>query len=856
MNRDIQIIMHTHWDREWYFTKDETKVLLRNHMENVFDFLENNPDAIYILDGQCVMIDDYLELEPMGEDKIKHYVKNQQLRVGPWYTQTDLLLVHGESIIRNLYYGIKLAQVYGNPMLVGYAPDTFGHASQMPQIYKQFGIDSTIFWRGFSEMKAIKSDFIWEGIDKTQIIGVNLATGYQGAKYLECEPEALRSRMQKIMSVLDRYSATDARLIMNGHDQMPVQENISEIIQNIRLFYPEDKVKISDFENYVNHLREYDLEVVSGELTHCKHSRIHRTIGSTRMDIKLLNSEIEHKIYDVLEPLAVIGQQAGIEYPHKVIEKVLKILFGVHAHDSIGGCNSDDVNQDIKQRLINAKELVDTQIELTLRLLTLSNKDDQKTIVVLNLLPESREDEWVEIELQTRMPKFRLLDENFKEFPFMLIEQRIEDAGRIDRQVAARLLDIKVYISKVLVKIDSIDGLSVKVLSCEELELVDTLELKSSSAFAIENKWYKISLVENNFKLTNKLTGEVIEEIISIENGGDAGDSYDYSPPHEDRLFTSIKNGRIRGSVNIGQFMQELKFNLDMDVPANLEDRKLGISSQTIQYHGFIRLYENDDRVYCELKTENQCIDTRHRIVFKTNRRNDKVLVDGYLSSQFKPIYLKEELDVWEQEKWAEKPISVETMQNFVAIGDNHGDAVIYTKGLKEYEVIDDRIYITLYRSFSHLGKRNLVNRPGRPSGIEIETPSNQLLGQHFKFEFAFSFNQKPINYSKVAKAIVSPLLSYQRKEFNRFNLNTPTKVKKPVVGLSLDLKDTVVSAVKRTEVGNHLLIRVFNPKFEEVTIELPEGTFKASALEEPIIRLESVAIKPQEFVQFIVKNF
>src|SRR5690554_1477304 len=233
MSRDIKILMHTHWDREWYFTKDETKVLLRNHMHEVMEFLEENPETIYILDGQSVMIDDYLELEPEAELRLKALIEKGNLRVGPWYTQTDLLLVHGESIFRNLYYGIKRAKEFGEPMLVGYAPDTFGHSSQMPQIYKQFGIDSTFFWRGFSELKGEKSDFLWKGVDGSEVFGVNLATGYQGAKYLESDPDELNERMKKIMSVLDNYSASPARLIMNGHDQMPIQKNIHYVMENL-----------------------------------------------------------------------------------------------------------------------------------------------------------------------------------------------------------------------------------------------------------------------------------------------------------------------------------------------------------------------------------------------------------------------------------------------------------------------------------------------------------------------------------------------------------------------------------------------------------------------------------------------
>ena len=114
------------------------------------------------------------------------------------------------------------------------------------------------------------------------------------------------------------------------------------------------------------------MDTVKGELIHSKHARIHKTINSTRMDIKLLNNEIEHKLYNILEPLSVLGTYLNIEYPHKLFEKNYKKIFEAHAHDSIGGCNSDKVNSDIKQRLLSVKEVVDTQIELYMRLITLS----------------------------------------------------------------------------------------------------------------------------------------------------------------------------------------------------------------------------------------------------------------------------------------------------------------------------------------------------------------------------------------------------------------------------------------------------------------------------------------------------
>lgn len=852
MKRDIKIIMHTHWDREWYFTKDETKVLLRNHMEEVMTYLEKHPDAIYILDGQSVMIDDYLELEPKAEERLRNLVGKGSLRVGPWYTQTDLLLVHGESIYRNLYYGIKRASEFGEPMKVGYAPDTFGHASQMPQIYDQFGIGSSFFWRGFSELKAEKSDFLWEGIDGTKIVGVNLATGYQGAKYLEENIDELEARMNKIMPVLDKYSAGEARLIMNGHDQMPIQSNIEAVMENMRKIYPEDSISISDFESYVDSLDKDSLEVVTGELSHSRHARIHRTIGSTRMDIKLLNSEIEYNLYNVLEPLAVIGRDAGISYPHGVVEAILKLLFGAHAHDSIGGCNSDKVNQDIKQRLLCAKEMIDTQIELHLRLLTMADRMNNNTLVIVNPLPERRQNEYVEMEMITRTKGFKILDEDDKEVSYTLLSQAEEDAGLIDRQVAARLLDIKVYRSKVMVQVDQMEGLSVRYFKFLEVEDIhDTLS--AAEGKSIENRWGKLYVADNSINYEDYVTGKLHKNILSIENSGDAGDSYDYSPPLKDRIINSSTAGIIQVEKKSGEGIQEMSFTWSIAVPADLSQREEGPDDVEAVFTGAFRMFDNDPKVHAEINHVNLAKDSRYRLVMKTGIVSDEVVVDGYLSEQKKLAYLAEELSVWQEENWVEKPVSIETCQSYVSLKEESAEAVLYTYGLKEYEVLEDEIHLTLFRSFSHLGKRELVNRPGRPSGIEIETPDNELMGKPFTFNVAFSFHKTELNLAKEAKKYLSPIIGYQRKEFNRFNLNAREELVISKENLTLELGQAVVSAVKLTEAQNEIFLRIFNPTAETLVIKLPEKTYRADAMENRLDSMSTATLKPQEIVNLIV---
>lgn len=853
MSRDIKILMHTHWDREWYFTKAETQVLLRNHMFEVIEFLEKNEDIIYVLDGQSVMLDDFIEFAPKWRERTENLVKKGALRVGPWYTQTDLLLVHGESIIRNLYYGMKKAMEYGDVMKVGYAPDTFGHSAQMPQIYSQFGIDSTFFWRGYSELKAEKSDFLWKGIDGSVIFGVNLATGYQGAKYLESDRDELKARMDKIMKVLDKYSAGDSRLIMNGHDQMPIQKNIHSIMENIKEFYKGDKVSVSDFESYVESLKGLVLESVEGELNHSKHARIHKTITSTRMDIKLLNTELEYKIYNVLEPLALLGKELNIDYPHEIFEKCLKELFGAHAHDSIGGCNSDLVNRDIKQRLTQVKEILDTQIELYMRLISLASTSENRNIVTLyNYLPYKRINEKIEMEFITRTSDFKILNGD-REIEYLLLDQEIVDAGLIDRQVAARLLDIKVFKSKVSFVIDEIEGLSTKYLSYEDgdnYSLRDEKKLDTS----IENSLYKIYVENNRLNLLIKEENRVIENVFYIESSGDAGDSYDYSPPHKDLIIDSKDVKIDECEVLKSETQSVLKYNLTYELPKNQNSRDEKILDGKATFKVTISIVDKDV-VNLSIDHTNYLEDTRFRAVLNTEILTDKVESDSHLCVVEKPVYFEKELSIWESDRWAEKPVSIETFNSYVSLEDDMREATMFSYGLKEYEVVDSKIFITLFRTFSHLGKRELINRPGRPSGIEIETPDNQLYKESFNFNLGFTFIKTDRNNSEKAKEFLTPIEGYQLKEFNRFNINIPNVRKNITTNLNLKLNGCVVSALKESENTGDTFIRVFNPTGQEIELVFNEGVFLSNMFEEKLEVLKVYKIKGQEILNILIER-
>src|SRR5579859_4144935 len=188
---NIILVPHTHWDREWYLTFQQFRARLVHTIDKLLDILDRDSNfSHFMLDGQTIVLDDYLEVQPEQEARLKQYTRSGRISVGPWYVQPDEFLVSGEALIRNLQMGLSRAREFGNPMYVGYVPDLFGHIAQLPQILRGFNIDSAVFWRGVGA-EAQQSEFYWEAPDGSRVLVMHLADpiGYSNARQMPLSRE-------------------------------------------------------------------------------------------------------------------------------------------------------------------------------------------------------------------------------------------------------------------------------------------------------------------------------------------------------------------------------------------------------------------------------------------------------------------------------------------------------------------------------------------------------------------------------------------------------------------------------------------------------------------------------------------
>src|SRR5256884_3709867 len=226
----VYIVPHTHWDREWYETFATFRAQLVKLWDELLALTEADPDHRFLMDGQTVVIDDYLEVRPTAKARLERAIAGGQIQVGPWYTPPDEFLGSGETLIRDLQRGIASADAHGGSMPVGYLPDSFGHAAQMPQLYRQLGFRHAAVWRGVP-LAIDRVAFIWEAPDGSRILTAYMGNSYSHGVDLPTEPDALAARIAAALRAIEPFHPTSHVLLMNGNDHVLPQRALSAAVR-------------------------------------------------------------------------------------------------------------------------------------------------------------------------------------------------------------------------------------------------------------------------------------------------------------------------------------------------------------------------------------------------------------------------------------------------------------------------------------------------------------------------------------------------------------------------------------------------------------------------------------------------
>lgn len=382
----ILVVSHTHWDREWYLSFQQFRARLVEMMDALLALPERESRfTSFTLDGQTVLLEDYLEVRPERRAEIRERVRQRRLLIGPWYTSPDEFLVSAEALIRNLMLGHRIAAEFGEPMKVGYVPDSFGQMAQLPQILQGFGIGAAVFWRGVGDAPGL-TEFRWRAPDGSTVLAVHLPEGYGNGADLPAEREALVERLAAVQEHLAAGATTDHLLLMNGGDHKWPQENLPQVLALANEALEDATLIQGTLPDYIKAIEKDSppLPTMEGELRCAKYAYLLPGTLSSRMPLKQRNAAVQTLLERWAEPFSAFAELVNWETGNPMdgespsnlpicqsarplIWQAWKYLLQNQAHDSICGCNVDAVQRDMEVRFAWAEEIGEEVVRQSLR---------------------------------------------------------------------------------------------------------------------------------------------------------------------------------------------------------------------------------------------------------------------------------------------------------------------------------------------------------------------------------------------------------------------------------------------------------------------------------------------------------
>jgi mannosylglycerate hydrolase len=748
------IVPHTHWDREWYLPFEQFQLRLGAVVDEVLDVLERDPEfTSFTLDGQAVVLEDYLEARPENEARLRALLAAGRLDIGPSYILPDELLVGGESLVRNLLLGRFVCERFGaRPSSVGYLPDSFGHPLQLPQILAGFGIRSFIFSRGLGdELDELGVLFRWRAPDGSEVLAIQQLSSYSNFAHLGDASDAqarVESIAQRFGEALERAGVHEL-LLCAGDDHVHIREDLPVLCTELAARLPGTEVAIAGYGEYVDALEPAPLPVWNGELLGSRLQNVLRGVNSARLYLKRANEAAESRLVAVETLGGLRTLHTGEHFPLDDFRLAWGRLLRCQPHDSICGCSCDEVHRDM---LVRYEQLERTVAALGRRALaglrTETDGSGSGKVGVVNVLPDRR-------------------------------RGLVEVAG----------------MEPVVVELDGFSARTIELTSAPS----SADGVAGAGGAAIESDRFRVEAGNaGTLTLLDKRTGQRLEHLHRLEDELDMGDLYNFCPVAGASPWRS--DSAVVRVLRVGPPVWELELRFTAERPVGLgADLRPESEPGSLAVTTLVRLIQGVERVEFRTTVQNATRDHRLRVVFPVGESASpaaRVRAEGQFALVDRPLAPPPP-----RTEWIEPPDSTQHTLGVVALG----PVALLTKGLPEYEArtsaASGELCLTLLRAVG------LISRPTgaiatRPlgAGPQTPTPEGQCLGRH-ELEYALLPGADELDAVALLRASQDYRLGFVVADGGA-QLDPP---------LSMD-GAVVFSCLKGADDGAGLILRCFNP--------------------------------------------
>jgi len=834
----VDIVPHTHWDREWYSPFQTFRLRLVDLLDGLLPQLEADPSyAHFLLDGQMAVVDDYLAVRPEAEERLRALATTGRVAMGPWYALPDEFLVSGETLVRNLQRGLRVAARFGGAMDVGYLPDMFGHVAQMPQLLREFGFEHAVVWRGVPS--AIdRSGFWWTAPDGSTVRAEYLPQGYGNGALV---PDDAKALVRRIGEFEEEQGAllTGPILWMNGTDHLMPQPWLGRVVAEANALDAGYELHICSLGEHVRGAPTEGLPSWTGELRSGARANLLMGVASNRVDVKQAAAVAERSLERLAEPLSALFLPPE-RWPRALLDDAWLEVIRNSAHDSICACSVDAVCDAVLHRFAEATEIATGLAERALHALGATLAVDGHVPVLVN--PSSRtRSGTVEVRLpgSTAPPGCQLVSARPGE------RVLLEDTAV---EVATVMVAELEYARNVLsFTVDAADGTELLHVEREDAGTLVTPPIRRDLAAlrdAHAGEAVRVRIT-NNPAVTvlahvadlagygwqawrgaaapvAAVTGDALHlanGTITVEvdaadgtfaidghaglgalvDGGDVGDTYNWCPPLTDTIVDTpvevttrvLEAGPVRGRLEILR-TYELPTHVDAQARAG---------AQRVEVTTTLELHAGDDLLRVHVELDNHGLrDHRLRVHLPLPR--------SAASSIAECAFGTVERGLTAEGGPTEQGLATYPSRRFVTAG----GLTVAHEGLLEYELVDldgqaegaATLAVTLLRCTGMLSQGPMTTRP-LPAGplIAMEGPQSQM-----RVEARFAVHLGGRDPYDVVDDAFLPLCVTR---------GGGAGASGPSDGQALSVTGAVVSAITR-EAGS-LHVRVFNPTERPTTV-------------------------------------
>jgi alpha-mannosidase len=820
---DVHIVMHTHWDREWYqpFARFQQRLI-----GLIDELIDDPPDSSesFLLDGQAIVLRDYLDVRPDRADALAALLRHGRLEAGPWYVLADELIPSGEAMVRNLFAGRReLERLGARAPEVLYCPDSFGHPAALPAIAAGFGFPLIIAWRGYGGARWPSGDTVrWIAPSGESAILFHLPRdGYELGSNLPTDPPAAAARWAAMRSELAPRATTGVTLVPNGADHHARQLRWRAALASLEAAGRLDHVHRSSLGRFadavVRRAERATLPTVRGELRDSYGYTW--TLGgtlATRAHEKRLNAHAERLLLREAEPWSALAAVRGSSR-RPLVEAAWRTVLSAHPHDTLCGCSIDEVAVAMEQRLhaaiVQAKGIRDDSIAALIGHDPAEARTKREAwtpiVVVRNGAPRPRGGVAI-VDIESFVVDVRVgpgsapTASNERTDPPRGLP-RIEGVGPV--QVLSRELrhsrtesprhypdDDLVIAARVAAWVSDVPayGLVSRKLGSPSRAESAPGERVTVERLTMRNAHLAVAVGgDGSISLEDLRSRRRIASLVALIDEDDAGDLYTPSPRPSDcitvfRGARRVHRGPLRGELEARYRIRRrdakrlradvtLSLTLDADAP-------------------FLRL---------RIAGVNEADDHRVRIAIATDVRPPATV---WADAAFGPLR-REAIVVPPTESATEQPPPMAPLHRYVSLFGANAGATLFSDGLAEYEARGDgAILVTLVRAVGELSRNDLPERPGH-AGWPAPTPLAQCRGP-FDAELAVMLHgpRQPAVIDAIELTADDVLLPLRGD-----TLRSALAVPEPVLGVELDGLGLACAAVKESEDGSALILRCVN---------------------------------------------